>query len=137
MFWIIGFGNRFEPAVGNRMVSADAGELVWPAAVIGPTQIPPATRLRIRGKMRVEGNCRLFFRLRPHIFEWRPKPHVDWLPVICSEPVGDTAGNWAEFAVPEYSRTAREPDTELMIELVLDGPGTGSLSALDVQLEDA
>jgi len=119
-----------------KMVSGKPGELIWPAAIINPTQMPSASRLRIRGKMRVEGDCRLFFRLRPHIFSWRPKPHVDWLPVVCSKPVGDTAGRWVEFAVPEYARTAREVDTELAIELVLDGPGTGSMSSLDVVLED-
>jgi len=119
-----------------RLVSANAGELVWTAAVIDPTQIPPASRLRIRGKMRVEGNCCMFFRLRPHIFEWRPKPHVDWLPVVNSEPVGDTAGSWVEFSVPEFARTAQERDTELGIEMVLDGAGTGSMSGLEVILED-
>ncbi len=119
-----------------RMVSQQAGELIWKAAVIGPTQMPPASCLRIRGKMRVEGAARLFLRLRPHIFEWQPQPHVDWLPVVCSEPVSDTAGRWVEFQVPEYARTALERDTELGIELVLDGPGTGSVSGLDVMLED-
>ena len=86
--------------------------------------------------MLVEGKCRMFFRLRPHIFEWRPKPHVDWLPVVCSQPVADTGGRWIEFTVPEYARTAQQRDTELGIELVLDGPGTGSVSGLDVVLED-
>jgi len=118
------------------MVSTTTSELVWPAAVIDPTQVPPASRVRIHGKMRVAGSCRLFFRLRPHVFSWRPKPHVDSLPVVSSEPVGDTAGRWVEFAVPEFVRTAQERDTELGIELVLDGPGTGSVSGVNVLLED-
>lgn len=118
------------------MVSTRVGETIWPAAIVNPTQMPPASRLRIRGKMRVAGAGRMFFRLRPHIFSWRPTPHVDWLPVVCSPPLGDTAGRWVDFAVPEYSRTAQQVDTELAVELVLDGPATASLSALDVVLDD-
>jgi hypothetical protein len=78
----------------------------------------------------------MFFRLRPHIFQWQPEPHVDWLPVVCSEPIGDTAGRWVEFTVPEFVRTPQELDTELGIELVMNGPGTGSMSGLDVVLDD-
>jgi hypothetical protein len=118
-----------------KMVSKQRGELVWPAAVINPTQMPSASRLRIRGKMKVDGDGRLFFRLRPHVFQWQPEPHVDWMPAICSEPVGDTAGRWVEFTVPELARTAQERDTELGIELVMDGPGTGCVSGLDVMLD--
>jgi hypothetical protein len=119
-----------------KLVSKHDGERVWPAAVIGPTQVPPSSRLRISGKMRVEGAGYLFFRLRPHVFQWQPEPHVDWLPVICSEPIGDTVGRWVEFTVPEFVRTPQERDTELGIELVMNGPGTGSMSGLDVVLDD-
>jgi hypothetical protein len=86
--------------------------------------------------MRVEGAGYLFFRLRPHVFQWQPEPHVDWLPVICSEPIGDTVGRWVEFTVPEFVRTPQERDTELGVELVMNGPGTGSMSGLDVVLDD-
>lgn len=118
-----------------RMVSSGPGELIWQAAVRCPTQMPAANRLRIRGKMRVEGAGRMFFRLRPHIYDWRPQPHVDWLPPVCSKPVGDTAGTWVDFEVPAFERTASQVDTELEIELVFEGAGTGCISSLDVSLE--
>lgn len=118
-----------------KMVSTGSGELVWQAAVRNPTQMPAASRLRIRGKARVEGAGRIFLRLRPHMFEWRPKPHVDWLPAVCSKPVGDTAGQWVDFEVPAFERTAQQVDTELEIELVFEGRGAGCVSALDVILD--
>jgi len=132
------FWNRSGGPDGNgvvKMVATGPGELIWQAAVRNPTQMPAASRLRIRGKMRVEGAGRMFFRLRPHIFDWRPQPRVDWLPVVCSRPLGDTGGGWVDFEVPAFERTVAQVDTELEIELVFEGAGTGCMSSLDVILE--
>lgn len=117
------------------LASDEPGELVWPATM--DSQIPPGSHLRIRGLMRVAGagGRGLFFRLRPLGFHWQPKPHVEWLPVLTSEPLRDTGGRWVEFTAPELVRTPRERDTEVRFELVLDGPGTGALACLNIDLE--
>ena len=115
-----------------KLVSAQAGETVWTAM---DSQIPPGSRLKIRGLMRMTGKGKLFFRLRPLVFHWQPQPRLEWLPVVASQPLGDTAGKWVEFTLPDFVRTPQERDTEIKFELVLDGCGTGELAGLTVELE--
>jgi hypothetical protein len=115
-----------------RLASNQASETVWLAR--DASQIPPSSRLKIRGLMRVAGEGNLYFRLRPHVFHWQPQPHLEWLPVVASRPLGDTAGEWVEFTLPDFVRTPQERDTEIKFELVLDGPGTGELAELNVEL---
>ena len=120
---------------GALLLASDKdGELVWHAM---DSQIPPGGCLRVRGLMRMSGHGGrgMFFRVRPLVFHWRPEPHVEWLPVVASEPLRDTGGQWVEFTVPELARPPRERDTELRFEVVLDGPGVGALACLNIDLE--
>jgi hypothetical protein len=113
------------------LVSTQAGETVGTAM---DSQIPPGSRLKIRGMMRVAGGGQMFLRLRPLVFHWQPQPHKEWLPVVTSQPIGDSGGKWVEFTVPEFVRSPQERDTELCFELVLNGPGTGSVACLNIEL---
>ena len=38
---------------------------------------PPGSRLRFHDRMRVECAGKLFFRINPLVFQWRPEPHVE------------------------------------------------------------
>jgi hypothetical protein len=130
---------RFWETVGGpagngllKIVSTQTGETVWTAM---DSQIPPDSRLKICGLIRVEGDCKIFFRIRPLVFHWQPEPRLEWLPVVASQPLSDTAGKWVEFTLPDFMRSPQERDTEIKFELVLDGPGTGELAGLTVELE--
>ena len=116
-----------------RLMNDQPIETVWSAEP--PNQIPASTRFQLRALMKTENvvGKGLFLRLRYHAFQWQPTPHVEWFPVIESQPVSGTT-DWVHVETPELKVPEAIPDHFLWIDFVLDGQGTGWLADVEVDL---
>lgn len=117
-----------------RLTQAQAEELVWTATP--PTQIPPETELTLSALVKTAG-CSgrgIFLRVKYHTFHWHPTPHVEWAETLESNAVSGTSDGWTFVQVPLLRVPPEHFDYLVLIQVVLDGPGTAWLTDCDVDL---
>ena len=123
---------------GSLRITNDKPEAtVWSADP--PTQVPAETKLNITGMIKTQGveGKGTFIRVRYHTFVWHPKPHVEWVKVLESEPIKGTSDGWVKVTVPELLIPSEEFDYLIWIDMVLDGKGVAWLTDVDLDLQPA
>lgn len=117
-----------------RLVNDAAGELVW--SPCPPAPVPPGSTLVVSARVRTRGvegkGC--FIRVRPQMFQWRPKPHVERdAPLESAAAAGST--EWTELSVPPLRVPSDRLDCGVWFDIVLDGRGEALVTDMTVELK--
>jgi hypothetical protein len=117
-----------------RITNTVSEETVWPS--MPPNQMPPGHELNISGMMKTKGvsGKGAFIRLRYHVFQWHPEPHIEWVETLESPPVDGTTNGWVPVQVPPLDIKEEHFDYLVWIDFVLDGEGKAWLTDMDLDL---
>lgn len=120
-----------------RITNEKAEETVWSADP--PSQIPGKHKLRINARVKTQGveGKGVYLRLRYHTFVWHPRPHVEWVKNLQSDPVKGTTSGWVTVTIPELDVPEEHFDYLLCFDVILDGKGVAWVTDVDIDLQES